>query len=181
MAMSEDQHRAPKDYSPAAHAKWRKARPYGINYREDSSKPGTHKLVVRLDGTEDDLTVSDWKWDVKCVEQEDGQDTVLSYSDGSMKDCGTIGSGVWHVKGCSLAYSHREYPGTHTLSSDRVELLYTLRCLCSFRLAGWTRKVHHRLDNKGVVKKCKHISQGFRTAASVDADLWAAIKLERLD
>ena len=108
MAMSEDQHRVPKDYSPAAHAKWREARPFGTNYREDSSKPGTRKLVVRLDGTEGDLTVSDRTWDEKCAEQEDGQDTVLSYSDGSMKDCGTIRSGTWHVKGCSPAYSHRE-------------------------------------------------------------------------
>ena len=92
-----------------------------------------------------------------------------------MKDCGTIGSGAWHVKGCSLAYSHREYPGTHTLSSGRVELLYTLRCLSSIRLAGWTGKVHHRLDNEGVVKRCQHISSGFRTAASADADLWTAM------
>ena len=87
------------------------------SYREDSSKPETHKLAVGLDGAESDLTVSDGKWDDKCAEQEDGQDTVLSYSGGSMKDCGTIGSGAWHVKGCSLAYSHTEYPGTHTLSS----------------------------------------------------------------
>ena len=61
MAMSETQHRAPKDYSPAAHAEWREARPFGINYREDSSEPETHKLVVRLDGTESDLTVSNGK------------------------------------------------------------------------------------------------------------------------
>ena len=64
----------------------------------------------------------------------------------------------------------------HTLSSGRVELLYTLRCLRPIRLAGWTGKVHHRLDNEGVVKKCKHISRGFRAAASADADLWAAMR-----
>ena len=106
--MSEDQHRAPKNYSSAAHVKWRKARPFGTNYREDSSKPETHKLVVRLDGAEGDLTVSDGKWNDTCVEQDDGQGTVLSYSGGSVKDCDTIGSGMWHMKGCSLAYSHRE-------------------------------------------------------------------------
>ena len=99
----------------------------------------------------------------------------MSYSDDSMKYCGTIGSGAWHVKGCPLAYSHREYTGTHTLPSGRVELLYTLWCLRSIRLAGWTGKIHHRLDNEGVVKKCKQISLGFRTASSADAGLWAAM------
>ena len=58
-------------------------------------------------------------------------------------------TGAWHVKGCSLAYSHREYPGTHTLSSGRVELLYTLRCMRSTRLTEWTGKIHHRLVNEG--------------------------------
>ena len=127
--------------------------PFGIDYREDSSKPDAHDPIVRLDGTARDLTDSGGTWGERCVGKEDGQDTVLSYSDGSMKDCGTTGSGAWHVKGCSLAYSHGEYPGTHTISSGRVELLYTLRRLSSIRLAGWVGKVHHRLDNEGVVKK----------------------------
>ena len=108
MTISENQHRAPKDYHPVAEDKWRETRPSGIDYREDSSKPDTHKLIVRLDGTTDDLTDFGETWDEKCVEKEDGQDTVRSYSGGSMKDCDTIGSGAWHVKGCSLAYSHRE-------------------------------------------------------------------------
>ena len=125
--MSENQHTAPKDDYPVAGDKWREARPFGIDYREDSSKPNTHKLIVRLDSTADDLTDSGGTWDEKCIEKEDGQDTVVSYSGGSMKDCGTVRSGAWRVKGCSLAYSHRGYPGTHTLSSGRVEFLYTLR------------------------------------------------------
>ena len=82
-----------------AEQKWREAHPFGIDCREDSSKPDTHKLVVRLDGTEEDLTDSNGTWDERCVEQEDGRGTVLSYSGGSMKDCGTIGSGACHVKG----------------------------------------------------------------------------------
>ena len=149
MTMSENQHRASKDYYPLAEDKWRETHPLGIDYREDSSKPDTHKLIVRLDGTADNLTDSDGTWDETCIEKEDGPDTVLSYSGGSIKDCGTIGSGAWHVKGCSFAYSHREYPGAHTLSSGRVELRYTFRCLSSIRLAGWVGKNHHRLDNEG--------------------------------
>ena len=79
------------------------------------------------------------------------------------------------MKGCSLAYSHKEYPGTYTLSSGRVEILYTMRCLSTIRLARWIGKIHHILANEGVVKKCKHISQGFRTMAAADADLWKAM------
>ena len=92
-----------------------------------------------------------------------------------MKDCGTTGSGAWHVKGCSLTYSHKEYPGAYALSSDRVELLYTLRCLSTIRLSGWTGKVHHRLDNEGVLKKCRHISHDMKTETTAAADLWVAM------
>ena len=76
-------------------------------------------------------------------------DTVLSYSDDPVKDSGTAGSGACHVNGCSLAYLHKEYPETHALSSGRVELLYTLRCLNTIRLARWEGRSHHRLDNEG--------------------------------
>ena len=121
--MSENQPRVPNDYYPAAENEWRGTHPFGIDYREDSSKPDTHDLIVRLDDTARDLTDSSGTWDEKCIEKEDGQETVLSCLDGSVKDCGTARSGAWHVKGCSLAYSPREYPGAHTLSSGRVELL----------------------------------------------------------
>ena len=173
--MSERQCRVPKHFSPAPETKWRESRPFGINYREDSSRPDTQSLVVRLDGTADGLTDSHGDWDKTCIEKYDGVDTVLSYSGGSVKDRGTTGSGAWHVKGCSLAYSHREYQGTHTIYSGRVELLYTLRCLSAIRLAGWEGKIYHRLDNEGGVKKCKHISRGFRTTTTTDADLWMAM------
>ena len=89
-----------------------------------------------------------------------------------MKDSGTIGSGAWHVKGRPLSYYHREYQGTHALSSGRVELRYTLRCLHTIKANGWTGEVHHRLDNEGVVKKCQHLDRGFRATTSSDAGLW---------
>ena len=65
---------------------------------------------------------------------------MLSYSDGPVKDSEAIGSGVWHVKGYSLTYSHREYPGTHALSGGQVEFLYTLRCLNTIQLNVWEGK-----------------------------------------
>ena len=72
VTMSVNQPRAPKDYHHVAEQEWRQARPFGIYYREDSSKPDTHKLVVRLGDTEEDLTDSNGTWDARCVEQEDG-------------------------------------------------------------------------------------------------------------
>ena len=56
MEMSENQYRAPKDYHPVAENEWREARPFGIDYREDSSKPDTDDLIVCLDGTANDPT-----------------------------------------------------------------------------------------------------------------------------
>ena len=80
------------------------------------------------------------------------------------------------MKGCPpLAYSHQEYPGTHTLSSGRVEFLYTLRCLNTTGLAGWEERAHHRLDNKRVVKKCRHTCRNFRATTTADAGLWKAM------
>ena len=58
MTICVNQPRAPKDYHHVTEQKWRPERPFGIDYREDSSKPDTHKLVVRLDGMEEDLTDS---------------------------------------------------------------------------------------------------------------------------
>ena len=40
----------------------------------------THDLIVRLDGTANDMTDSQGIWDEKCVDKEDGYDTVMSYS-----------------------------------------------------------------------------------------------------
>ena len=37
------------------------------------------------------------------------------------------------------------------------------------------RKDSPHTRQRGVVKKCKHISQGFRNAAAADADLWTAM------
>ena len=111
-------------------------------------------------------------WNENCVEMDGGKEVALSYSGGSVKESGAIASGAWHVKGCSLSYSHKVYPGTHALSSGRVELLYTLRCLYTIRAVGWTGEVHHRLDNEGIVKKCQHLDSGFRATTPSDADLW---------
>ena len=151
---------------------WRQTRPYGIDYKEDSSKPETYGMRVRLGGRKRDMVKPRGDWNGDCVEMEDGEEVVLSYSGGSTKDSGTIGSGAWHAKGCPLSYSHREYSGTHALSSGRVELLYTLRCLHTTRANGWAGEMHHRLDNEGVVKKCQHLDRGFRATTSSDADLW---------
>ena len=107
---------------------------------------------MRLDGETDDLTVSGGTWDEKCVEKEDGQNTALSYSGGSMKDCGTIGSGAWHVRGAPL-YTRTGNNQGHTPSRAAVLNSSTHRCLRSIRLAGWTGKIHHRLDNGEVAKK----------------------------
>ena len=60
--MNENQSRAPKDYCPAAETEWWETRLFGIYYREDSSKPDTHDLIVNLDGTPRDLTDSNEAW-----------------------------------------------------------------------------------------------------------------------
>ena len=83
---------------------------------------------------------------------------MLLYSGDSVKDSGTIGSGAWHVKGCSLACSYQEYPGAHALSSGRVELMYTLRCLNTIRSHGSEGEIHHMLDNEGVVKNANTLT-----------------------
>ena len=111
-------------------------------------------------------------WNEDCAKMGGGKEVTLSYSGGSVRDSGTIGSGTWHVKGCSLAYSHLEYSGTHAPLSSRVELLYNSCCLHTIRANGWTGEVHRRLDNEGVVKKCQHLDRGFRATTSSDADLW---------
>ena len=119
------------------------------------------------------MVTSQGDWDEGCVIMGNEQGVVPSYSGGSLKDSGTIGSGAWHVKGCSLSYSHREYPGAHALPSGRVELMYTLRCLHSIRANWWTGEVHRRLSRqRGGGEKCQHLGRGFRATTSSDADLW---------
>ena len=76
---------------------------------------------------------------------------AISYSGGSAKEAGTFGSGAWYIKGGTLRYSSREFPGWRAFSSGRFDLLYTLRCMVDIRLEGWTEMIHHRLDNQGVV------------------------------
>lgn len=75
---------------------------------------------------------------------EENGHNVLSYSYGSVKESGAFGFGARHVKVCSLACFQEEYPKTRTLPSDRVELLYTLRCLNAIMLEGWEGATRHR-------------------------------------
>ena len=75
-----------------------------------------------------------------------------------------------------MKYSHKEYPGRRALSSGRVDLMYTLRCLASIRLEGWAGVIHHRLGNLGVVKKCGRMGRGFRVTTAAGADLWTEMR-----
>ena len=77
-------------------------------------------MRVRLDGGAPDMITSQRDWSEDCVEMNGRKEVVLSYFGGSVKDSGAIGSGAWHVKGCSLSYSHQEHQGTHALSSGIV-------------------------------------------------------------
>ena len=70
---------APKNYRPKLEEDWLKTRPYGTNYKENSSKEDTHDMVIRVDGTASDITSSQGTWGEKCTEKEDGHDVVLSY------------------------------------------------------------------------------------------------------
>ena len=70
MEMAETQCRAQKDYSHVPNGGWNTTRPYSIDYKEESSKPDTHDLIVRPDGSPDDLTDSNWIWDENCVKRK---------------------------------------------------------------------------------------------------------------
>ena len=61
-------------------------------------------MQVRLDGGATDVVKSQGNWSDECVETEGGEEVVLTYPDGSVKESGTTGSGARHVKGCSLSY-----------------------------------------------------------------------------
>ena len=95
-------------------------------------------MIVHPGGGTDDLVTHEGDWDNKCVERVEGEDVVISYSDGPLKEAGAFGSGAWHVKGGIPRYTHKELPGRRALSSGWIELLYTLRCMAAIRLEGWT-------------------------------------------
>ena len=57
-------------------------------------------MRVRLDGGAPNMIKSQGDWSGDCAEMDGGREVVLSYSGGSVKDSGTIGSGAWHIKGC---------------------------------------------------------------------------------
>ena len=136
--------------------RWKATSPFGINHREDPETEHPDGMNVHLDGGTEDLATHEGDWDDKCAKRVEEEDVVLSYSGGSVKEAGTFGSGGWHVKGGTLMYSHKEFPGRLALSSGRVELVYTLRCLVATRLEDWTGLTHHHLDNQGVVKMKTH-------------------------
>ena len=121
------------------------------------------------------MTISEGAWDETCTEKKDGHGVALSYSDGSVKDPGTIGSGALNIKGCSPAYSHREHPWTHVLSSDRVGLLHTPRCLNTIRSNDWEGAIQHRVGNMRVVKRYQHLGRGFQATTTAGTDLWVAM------
>ena len=63
---------APKYYRPKKEKEWRQTQPYGIDYKEDSSKPKTHDMRVRLDGRTHDMIKSQGDWNEDCVGIGDG-------------------------------------------------------------------------------------------------------------
>ena len=83
-----------KYYRPDKEEEWRKTHPYGIDYKGDYSKPETHDMRVRFDGGAPDMTRPKGDWGEDCAEMGGGKEVVLSYSGGSVKDSGTIGSGA---------------------------------------------------------------------------------------
>ena len=107
-----------------------------MDYQEDPNIDHPQGVVVRLDGIRDDLAIYVGQWGNACAEQVNSGNVVLSYSGWSVKESGNFGSGTWHVKGGTMRYSHKEYPGRRALSSGRVELMNTIRCLTSIRLEG---------------------------------------------
>ena len=162
--------------TPRFQGRWAATRPFGINHREDPETEYPDGITVHLDGDTEDLAPHEGVRDDKCVGRVEGGDVVLSYSEGPVKEVGTFGSGRWRAKGGTLLYSYKELPGRRALSSGRVELLYTLRCLAAIRFEGWAGMINHRLDNQGVVKKYRRMKHGFRVATAADADMWAGMR-----
>ena len=56
-------------------------------------------MIVHLDGNTEGLATHEGACGDKCVERVEGEDVVISYSDGPLKEAGAFGSGAWHVKG----------------------------------------------------------------------------------
>ena len=54
-----------KGLLPCANGDWKTTRPCGIDYKEDSPKPDADDLIVRLDGSPDDLADSNGAWNEK--------------------------------------------------------------------------------------------------------------------
>ena len=79
-----------KYYRPKKENQWQQARPYSVDYKEDFVKPETHGTRVRLGGRTRDMIKSQGCWNEDCVEICGGKEVVVSYSDGSVKDSGTI-------------------------------------------------------------------------------------------
>ena len=86
-------------YNHTMDDKRRTTRPFGINHREDPQKDHPDEMTVHLGGNEEDLATHEGVWDDKSAERVEGGGVVLSYSDGSVKEAETFGSGAWHVKG----------------------------------------------------------------------------------
>ena len=108
--------------------------------------------------------------DEKSAKMIDGGLTTLSFSGGSVKEVGIIGSRAWHVLGHSMQYPHRAHPGTYRLSSAHAELLYTLRCLFAIRDSMWAGHINHRLDNGVVVKRYRQWGRR-KIPTNADVDL----------
>ena len=63
---------APKDCRPEKETAWRCTRPHGIDYKEDSSKPEIHDMLVRFGGKTSVMTESQGAWGEGCVDTEGG-------------------------------------------------------------------------------------------------------------
>ena len=152
----------PKDHHPQNEIDWRHTRPCGIDYKEDSSKLETRDMCVRLGGENSDLAKSQGGWNDDCVNTENGQGVVLSYSYGSVQKK-LRGHRVQRLAGQGvLAFILApRTPGNPHLPSGKVELLYTLRYRDASRSNGWIGEIHHRLDNEEVVLKSQHLDRGF--------------------
>ena len=85
---------ASKTYAHAPNQEWRHTRLYGGDCKENFADKDTHDMEVRLDGGPSNMLASHGGWSEDCAEVEGDTEAVLSYSGGSVKDCGTVGSGA---------------------------------------------------------------------------------------
>ena len=106
--------------------KWKTTGPYGINHREDPQTEHPDGMIVHLDGNAEDLATHGGVWDDKCVERVEGENVILSYSDGSVKGGGNLrlGSVARQRRGPSVL--PRGIPGaTSPLQRTRRAPLHT--------------------------------------------------------